>query len=74
MISGWKLAAVLSVMAGVTVSAADWPQWRGPSGTGIDDENEPAGGVERHRERGVEGARSAASASRRRSYRATASS
>ena len=31
--------ALLTVM-GVTVSAADWPQWRGPHGSGIADEKD----------------------------------
>jgi outer membrane protein assembly factor BamB len=34
----WTFAVVLSVAAGATVTAADWPQWRGPNGTGTTSE------------------------------------
>lgn len=34
----FKLAAVLAMALGISVSAADWPQWRGPRGTGASDE------------------------------------
>ena len=34
----FKLAAALAVALCGSVSAADWPQWRGPRGTGITDE------------------------------------
>jgi outer membrane protein assembly factor BamB len=38
----FKLAAGLAIALGVSVSAADWPQWRGPRGTGAtDDKNLP---------------------------------
>jgi outer membrane protein assembly factor BamB len=34
-----KIAAALTLASGVSVvSAADWPQWRGPRGTGVTDE------------------------------------
>jgi hypothetical protein len=33
-----KLAVVLVVALGGSISAADWPQWRGPRGTGATDE------------------------------------
>jgi len=32
--SGWRLALGATLIAGVTVSASDWPSWRGPLGTG----------------------------------------
>lgn len=42
MIQRAKLGAVLALMLGGSVAAADWPQWRGPRGTGIsDDKNLP---------------------------------
>ena len=31
-------AVVLAVALGASISAADWPQWRGPRGTGASDE------------------------------------
>ena len=34
----WRLAVVFSVATGATVAAADWPQWRGPSGSGTTSE------------------------------------
>jgi outer membrane protein assembly factor BamB len=34
----YKLAIVLAVALGGSLSAADWPQWRGPRGTGATDE------------------------------------
>ena len=34
----YKLALVLAVALGGSISAADWPQWRGPRGTGASDE------------------------------------
>jgi outer membrane protein assembly factor BamB len=38
----FRIALPLALAAGVTVSAADWPQWRGPHGSGIaDDKNLP---------------------------------
>ncbi len=33
-----KIAAALALACGVSVAAADWPQWRGPHGTGVTDE------------------------------------
>ena len=33
-----RFALLLAVGSGITVSAADWPHWRGPSGTGTTDE------------------------------------
>ena len=51
-----RLALILVYLAGGTVAAADWPQWRGPNGTGTTDGNRFAGEVERHGERGLEGA------------------
>jgi outer membrane protein assembly factor BamB len=33
-----RLALLLAVASGITVSAADWPHWRGPNGTGATDE------------------------------------
>jgi outer membrane protein assembly factor BamB len=33
-----RIGLPLALVAGVTVSAADWPQWRGPHGSGIADE------------------------------------
>jgi outer membrane protein assembly factor BamB len=42
MVQGLRLGAVLALMIGGSVAAADWPQWRGPKGTGItDDKNLP---------------------------------
>jgi outer membrane protein assembly factor BamB len=42
MVQGLRLGAVLALMLGGSVAAADWPQWRGPRGTGItDDKNLP---------------------------------
>jgi len=42
MIQRVKLGAALALMLGGSVAAADWPQWRGPRGTGIsDDKNLP---------------------------------
>jgi outer membrane protein assembly factor BamB len=38
MIATVKLAAGLAIAFGVSMSAADWPQWRGPRGTGASDE------------------------------------
>ena len=43
------------MIAGGSVSAADWPQWRGPFGTGATDEKDLPRALERHRERRVEG-------------------
>jgi outer membrane protein assembly factor BamB len=34
----YKLAVVLAVALGGSISASDWPQWRGPRGTGASDE------------------------------------
>src|SRR5262250_3199412 len=37
-----RIAAVVALMSVVSLSASDWPQWRGPSGNGIaDDKNLP---------------------------------
>src|SRR6476660_4163034 len=33
-----RIAAVLAIMASASVIAADWPQWRGPDGTGVSNE------------------------------------
>src|SRR6476660_9690572 len=33
-----RIAAVLAIMASASVMAADWPQWRGPDGTGVSGE------------------------------------
>ena len=55
----FRLAAALAVALCGSVSAADWPQWRGPRGTGDLRREEPAGALERHRERRVEGGDSA---------------
>jgi outer membrane protein assembly factor BamB len=33
-----RLAFILAVIAGGSVTAADWPQWRGPNGTGATNE------------------------------------
>jgi len=38
MTSRWTLAVAFSVATGATVAAADWPQWRGPSGSGTTSE------------------------------------
>src|SRR5580765_2731247 len=35
-----RLGVVLAMIAGATASAADWPQWRGPLGTGATDEKD----------------------------------
>ena len=35
-----RIGLALALVAGVTVSAADWPQWRGPHGSGIADEKD----------------------------------
>src|SRR5882762_8013010 len=35
-----SLTAALAVAAGAAVAAADWPQWRGPHGSGISDEKD----------------------------------
>ncbi len=32
------IGTVLTVLVGVSVTASDWPQWRGPHGTGVADE------------------------------------
>ncbi|MEO6236749.1 MAG: PQQ-binding-like beta-propeller repeat protein [Vicinamibacterales bacterium] len=37
-VSRFALAAALLVAAGVTIGAADWPQWQGPDRTGISKE------------------------------------
>src|SRR6185295_16254151 len=34
----YPLAVVLAIALGGSLSAADWPQWRGPRGTGASDE------------------------------------
>jgi len=36
--NGLNLAGMVLVAAGATVSAADWPQWRGPNGSGTTSE------------------------------------
>ena len=33
-----RLTAIMALAAGATAAAADWPQWRGPNGTGSTDE------------------------------------
>jgi outer membrane protein assembly factor BamB len=33
-----RLAFILALIAGASVTAADWPQWRGPNGTGATNE------------------------------------
>jgi hypothetical protein len=33
-------AVMLALTIGASVSAADWPQWRGPHGTGVSDERD----------------------------------
>src|SRR6266508_1323433 len=38
MIQTLRLGAVLTLALGGSMSAADWPQWRGPHGTGITQE------------------------------------
>jgi outer membrane protein assembly factor BamB len=40
MMHGLRSGLALALVAGVTVSAADWPQWRGPHGSGIADEKD----------------------------------
>ena len=35
-----SLTAALAIAAGAAVAAADWPQWRGPHGSGISDERD----------------------------------
>jgi outer membrane protein assembly factor BamB len=35
-----KIALALALAAGGSVAAADWPQWRGPHGSGISDETD----------------------------------
>ena len=35
-----KIVLALVVAAGGSVAAADWPQWRGPHGSGISDETD----------------------------------
>ena len=35
-----RIGIALAVAVGCTVSAADWPQWRGPNGTGVSDEKD----------------------------------
>jgi outer membrane protein assembly factor BamB len=40
MMRALKIGSALAVAAGVSVAAADWPQWRGPHGTGISDEKD----------------------------------
>ena len=35
-----RIAMALVVAVGCSVSAADWPQWRGPNGTGVTDERD----------------------------------
>lgn len=35
-----KLGAALALALGASVSAADWPQWRGPHGTGVADDKD----------------------------------
>jgi outer membrane protein assembly factor BamB len=34
-----RLTFILALIAGASVTAADWPQWRGPNGTGATDES-----------------------------------
>ena len=42
MMRALRIGLALAVVVGVTVSAADWPQWRGPHGSGMaDDKNLP---------------------------------
>jgi outer membrane protein assembly factor BamB len=42
MVRALKIGAALAIAFGGSVAAADWPQWRGPRGTGIsDDKNLP---------------------------------
>ena len=84
MVGRWTLAVVFAAATGVGVMAADWPQWRGPHGTGTTSETTcRCDGAPR--ERRVEGAyrglrrlvadrrRAIASSSRRSSARACAS-
>ena len=33
-----RLAVILTLVAGASITAADWPQWRGPNGTGATSE------------------------------------
>src|SRR5216683_6612550 len=35
-----RFGLAFAMVVGVTVSAADWPQWRGPQGSGIADEKD----------------------------------
>ena len=37
---GLLIGLAVAMVAGVTLSAADWPQWRGPHGSGIADEKD----------------------------------
>ena len=39
MIRLWRLALIFAAAGGVTLSAADWPHWRGPNGTGATTES-----------------------------------
>ena len=38
MTHAWRIGLALALLAGGSLSASDWPQWRGPHGTGSADE------------------------------------
>jgi len=40
MMRALRFGLALAIVVGVTVSAADWPQWRGPHGSGFADEKD----------------------------------
>jgi len=40
MVRELRYGLALTLVVGATLSAADWPQWRGPHGSGIADEND----------------------------------
>jgi outer membrane protein assembly factor BamB len=40
MMRGLRIGITLTIALGGSVSATDWPQWRGPKGTGVSDERD----------------------------------
>ena len=40
MMRALRIGLALAAVAGASVSAADWPQWRGPHGNGVADEKD----------------------------------